>query len=191
MKNNKIILLLLISALFIKCNTDKNLGGYIEPYGNAEQPADTVFYEKEKEVLMNSVFEQGTCDSIISKDFTLDITHEKEKLDNYEIAVFVSGMRIYKGKYQNSINIKDVKLCGADNKMASMTFYVFDDQESRIHKFSDGEWTYPILDSKYEKLEIKLLPEPKTFHDSFRTSFLITNISDKIEYEEKRNLNKR
>ena len=168
----------------MNCNSNIKLGGYIEPYGDASKPADTVFFKKEKEKLMNGSFELGTCDSIIFKNFTLEIKHQTENLQSYDIAVFIAGIRVYQGKYQDIINVREAKLCGANNNVASMTFYVFDNVNSRIHKFSDGEFSYPILDPKFDKLEIELLPERKTFHESFRTDFIIKNIPDKIKYEE-------
>ena len=183
MNKYNFFLLVFTSAFLVHCHTDKNLGGYIEPYGNANQPADTTFYEKEKDLLMNGFLKQNACDSVVLKSFDLKTTHETESLENLQIAVFISGVRIYKGNYHKTINIKDVRLCGASNNIASMTIYVFDDKNSRIHKFSDGDWNYPILDKKYDKLEIVLLPEKKTFHDSFNTDFVISNIPDKIEYE--------
>jgi len=191
MNKKALFFLILISTFLMNCNTDIKLGGYIEPYGNDNQPADATFFKKEKENLINGSFELGKCDIVVSKNLTLAIEHESESLQNYDIAVFISGIRVYNGKYQKVINIRDIKLCGADNNMASMTFYVFDDINNRIHKFSDGEWTYPILDPKFDKLEIELLPERKTFKGSFRTDFVIKNIPDKIEYEEKRNSGKK
>lgn len=185
------ILLVFLSLVFMNCKTEKKLGGYIEPYGNENQPADATFYKKEKEVLMNGFFEPKVCDSVILKDFNLSIKHQTENLENLEIAIFISGVRAYKGNYHKIINLKDIKLCHVSNNLASMTFYVFDDENSRIHKFSDGDWNYPILDKKYDKLEIELYPEKKTFHNSFNTDFVIKNIPDKIEYEKEmgRNVN--
>lgn len=171
------------SLFFINCTPDKKLGGYIEPYGNANQPADTTFYRKEKELLMKGNFERKSCDSVFLKDFNLMIKHATENLENLELAVFISGVRAYQGNYHKVINLKDVRFCSVLNNLASMKIYVFDDQNSRIHKFSDGDWNYPILDKKYDKLEIELYPEKKTLHDSFNTDFEIKNIPDKIEYE--------
>ena len=112
------------------------------------------------------------CDSIVSKDIILNISHEHYKeseLGDKILVISLSGLgEIYRSDFKNNLELSNVEICRGE--WYSIRFDLLDKPQNKHYWWSNLE-SYPL--SQYSEIDVTLLSKRKHISEEEIISFEI------------------